>query len=420
MRKMNSDLVIIGGGAAGMFAAAVACSYGIDITLFERNEYLGRKLGITGKGRCNITNNTSVKEMIENIPGNGRFLYSALNNFTPSDTMEFFEGLGVKLKTERGARVFPESDKASEVVSALRNFILSHGVRVINERVSDVRHEECGFSVNTAETEMHCKRVIISTGGLSYPRTGSTGDGYEFAKSFGHTVTELRGSLVPLEEKGEICSKMQGLSLKNVKLSILDSNGRIVFSDFGEMLFTHFGISGPLVLSASAHMRDFKNQRYYAKIDLKPALDEKKLDLRILRDFEKYANRDFENSLVDLLPRKMIPVIVELSGIPPETKVNSVTKEQRRRLLTLIKEFTVEISGPCPIDSAIVTSGGVSLKEIVPQTMESKLVPGLYFAGEILDVDAYTGGYNLQIAWSTAYAAANAAASEILSDSISD
>ena len=414
MKATKTELAVIGGGAAGMFAAVVASGYGVNITLFERNEYLGRKLGITGKGRCNITNNGSVSKMIENIPGDGRFLYSALNAFSPSDTIEYFKSLGVKLKTERGGRVFPESDKASEVVNALRKAISSGGVSTINERVLSVFPNDEGFSVKTNLRQVDAKAVIIATGGLSYPRTGSTGDGYKFAESNGHTITQLRPSLVPLVTESNICSRMQGLALKNVRMTVIDASGKELFSDLGELLFTHFGLSGPLVLSASAHMRNFKDNKYCVKIDLKPALDEKKLDLRLLRDFEKFSNRDFENSLSELLPRKMIPVIVELSGIAGTTKVNSITREQRKALLTLLKDFRINITGPRSIDEAIITAGGVSLKEVNPATMESKIVPGLYFAGEILDLDAYTGGYNLQIAWSTAHAAATAAAKKII------
>lgn len=417
MRKMTSDIVIIGGGAAGMFAAAAASDYGAKVILFEKNEHVGRKLGITGKGRCNLTNNCSVNEVISNIPNNGRFLFSALNAFTPDDTMLFFERIGVKLKTERGNRVFPVSDKAAEVVSALRKYIIARGVSIVNEAVTDIDISEgMVMGVFTENTYAGCKNIIIATGGLSYPKTGSTGDGYRFAKKAGHTVTYLKPSLVPLVEKGHICAKMQGLSLKNVKLYVYNQNDKLIYSDFGEMLFTHFGISGPLVLSASSHMRDFKNNNYYVKIDLKPALDEKKLDLRILRDFEKFSNRDFENSLFELLPKKMIPVAVEMSGVPGNIKVNSITKQQRSDLLSVIKGFRIDISGPRGIEEAIITSGGVCVKEIDPSNMASKLVSGLYFAGEILDVDAYTGGFNLQIAWSTAYVSGCDAALNSLSE----
>lgn len=417
MRKMMSDIVIVGGGAAGMFAAAIASELGSKVTLFERNKYLGRKLGITGKGRCNLTNNCSSKEVIENTPKNGRFLYSALDSFSPEDTMRFFERLGVRLKTERGGRVFPVSDKAAQVVSALRDYIVKQNVKIINQRVTDIEISDGSITaVNTEDLSVECKAVIIATGGLSYPATGSTGDGYKFAQKAGHTISEPVPSLVPLREAGNVCEKLQGLSLKNVQLKVFNSKNKLIFSDFGEMLFTHFGLSGPIILSASSHMRDFKNQKYYAKIDLKPALDEKKLDQRIVRDFEKYSNRDFENSLSDLLPRKMIPVVVELSGISPYQKVNSVTKEQRSKLVSLLKGFQVDILGPYSIESAIITSGGVNTKEVNPSTMESRLVSGLYFAGEVLDVDAYTGGFNLQIAWSTAYTAAISAAMKILSD----
>lgn len=411
MREMTSDIVIIGGGAAGMFAAAVASEYGAKVTLIEKNKYLGRKLGITGKGRCNITNNCSVNEMISSITGNGRFLYSAFNGFTPEDTMAFFERIGVELKTERGGRVFPVTDKAAQVVTALRKKVLDGGVKIVNSEAKSIEYENGAVSsVITSDAKIKCSSVIVCTGGLSYPLTGSTGDGYIFAREAGHSVSELRPSLIPLVEDGDVCSKMQGLSLKNVRLTVFNSKNKEIFTDFGEMLFTHFGVSGPLVLSASAHMRDYEKEKYYLTIDLKPALDEAKLDSRILRDFDKYKNKDFENALSDLLHKKMIPVVVELSGIDPWKKVNSITKEERKALAFLIKHFRINIAGPRPIEEAIITAGGVSVRELKPSTMESKLKKGLYFAGEVLDVEAYTGGYNLQIAWSTAYAAASDAA----------
>ena len=415
MRKMTCDVAVIGGGAAGMFAAAIASEYGVKTALFEKNQYLGRKLGITGKGRCNITNNVPVRDVIANIPNNGKFLYSAMNAFSPEDTMNFFERIGVKLKTERGNRVFPQSDKAAQVVTALRNYLINNHVEIINEKAEKIITDgQAAVGVRTENTEVKCKCVILATGGLSYPKTGSTGDGYEMAKKLGHSVTGLRPSLVPLEEAGDKCAKMQGLSLRNVSFSVYNSKNKEVFSGFGEMLFTHFGVSGPLVLSASAHMRDMDREKYYGLIDLKPALDDKKLDLRILRDFEKYSNRDIENALTDLIHKTMIPAVIEASGIPNDTKANSITREQRARLLHNIKNFRVDIKGPRPIDEAIVTSGGVNIKEINPSTMESRLVPGLYFAGEIIDADAYTGGFNLQIAWATGYAAGCSAAMRVL------
>lgn len=406
MKNLNADVAVIGGGAAGMMAAITAAYQGASVVVLEHNQYTGKKLRITGKGRCNVTNNCTAREVLENVPANGRFLFSAVNRFTPEDAMAFFENIGVALKTERGNRVFPQSDKAEDIVSALRKHMSDCGVKVIFDNALDIRADESGVSSVLAEKhEIFCKNVILCTGGVSYPMTGSTGDGYKMAKKLGHTIISPKPSLVPLEAVQNICGKMQGLALKNVKLSVFNSKDKLIYEDFGEMLFTHFGISGPIVLSSSAHMRDMDKEKYYVLIDLKPALDEKKLDLRILRDFEEFANRDFSNSLSKLLNKKMIPVVVDLSEIPPETKVNSITKEQRKKLLKILKGLRVDISGSRPIDEAIITSGGVSVKEINPSTMESKLVKGLFFAGEIIDVDAYTGGYNLQIAWSTAYSA---------------
>jgi hypothetical protein len=406
MKKQRTDICVIGGGAAGMFAAGLAAKNGNRVILFEKNRFTGKKLRITGKGRCNVTNNSTVREMLDNIPTNSRFMYSCLNRFSPEDTMEFFEGLGVRLKTERGNRVFPVSDKAEDVVNALRRFMKESGVEIRYETVREIRTEEGHVSsVVTKEGETPCDAVFLCTGGCSYPMTGSTGDGYRMAEELGHTVTELRPSLVPLECRQTFCRDMTGLSLKNVTFTVYENSGKKVYSELGEMMFTHFGVTGPLVLSASAHMRDY-GKGYYAEIDMKPALDDKKLDLRLLRDFEKYSNKDIINALGDLLPRSMIPVIIEVSGIPPVTKMHSVTRAERMRLLDSIKRLRLDITGPRPIDEAIVTAGGVNVNEVNPGTMESKLVRGLYFAGEILDVDAYTGGYNLQIAWSTAYAAA--------------
>lgn len=389
-----------------MLSAGIAAERGLSVILLERNDRLGKKLLITGKGRCNITNNAAVPEHIEAIPRNNRFLYSALYGFTPQDTMAFFEGLGVPLKTERGGRVFPQSDRSQDVVSALAGYLKRTGVRVLNERAKSVVAEKGMVKgVKTAALDIECGAVILCTGGLSYPATGSTGDGYKIAESLGHTVIAPKPSLVPLETEDGFCEKMQGLSLRNVCMSVYNSRDKLIYEDFGELLFTHFGISGPLTLSASAHMRDFDTDKYYVKIDLKPALDEKKLDARILRDFEKYSNRDFGNALGDLANRLMIPVLIERSGIPPDLKTHSVTKEQRKRLLNLLKEFRIDIKAPRPLDEAIITSGGVNVTEINPSTMESKLAQGLYFAGEIIDADAYTGGFNLQIAWSTAHKA---------------
>ena len=407
MKKLSADAVVIGGGAAGMMCSLIAARRGLDIILLEPNKMLGRKVRITGKGRCNVTNNCDVKEFLENIPGDGRFLYSALNKFPPRDTMAFFESLGLPLKTERGNRVFPVSDNANDVAGTLTRNIERSGVRRLRESAEHIicdGGEVCGVKTNVSE--ISCRAAVICTGGLSYPLTGSTGAGYKMARELGHSVSPCRPSLVPLESSDEYCARMQGFSLKNVTLSAYEDD-KLIFRELGEMLFTHFGVSGPLVLSASSHMRSFGSAKYRLSIDLKPALDEKKLDARLLRDFEKYANRDFANALCDLAGKTMIPVLVELSGIPAEEKVNSITRQQRHELLRLFKEFPVSVTEPRPIDEAIVTSGGVSTKEINPRTMGSKLVNGLYFAGEVMDIDAYTGGFNLQIAWSTAYVAAN-------------
>lgn len=407
MNRLSADAVVIGGGAAGMLCSAAAAERGLDVILLEPNKVLGRKLRITGKGRCNVTNNCDIKEFLNNIPGDGRFLHSALNRLSPHDTMELFEGLGVHLKTERGNRVFPVSDNANDVAGALQRYLNRAGVRVVHESAKHIITEDNAVTgVETSGGIIDCRAAVICTGGLSYPLTGSRGAGYKMAKELGHTVTPTRPSLVPLESDDDYCAEMQGFSLKNVTLSAYE-DGKLIYKELGEMLFTHFGVSGPLVLSASSHMRRFGEARYELRIDLKPGLDEKKLDARLLRDFEKYANRDFANSLGDLAGKTMIPVLVRLSGIPAETKVNSITREQRHELLRLLKSFPVSIIGPRPIDEAIVTSGGVSTKEINPRTMQSKLVGGLYFAGEVMDLDAYTGGFNLQIAWSTAYVAAN-------------
>lgn len=390
-----------------MMCSLIAARRGLDVILLEPNKMLGRKLRITGKGRCNVTNNCDIKDFLTNIPGDGRFLYSALNRLSPRDTMQFFESLGLPLKTERGNRVFPVSDNANDVAGTLARNLERSGVRHIRESANHIIAENGEVTgVKTDSGVISCRAAVICTGGLSYPLTGSTGVGYKMARELGHSIVPCRPSLVPLESDDEYCAQMQGFSLKNVTLSAYE-NDKLIFRELGEMLFTHFGVSGPLVLSASSHMRNFGSAKYRLSIDLKPALDEKKLDARLLRDFEKYANRDFANSLCDLAGKTMIPVLVELSGIPAEEKVNSITRQQRHVLLRLFKEFPVSISGPRPIDEAIVTSGGVLTKEIYPRTMESKLVSGLYFAGEVMDIDAYTGGFNLQIAWSTAYVAAN-------------
>ncbi len=406
----SKKIAIIGGGAAGMMAAITAARAGGEVTLFERNDRLGKKLRITGKGRCNVTNNCDLQEFLSNVPVNSRFLYAALNRFGTDATMAFFEEAGVPLKTERGKRVFPVSDKAEDVVSALKEQCRMAGVRVIYDRVRGLIIEDGVIKGVSAGKNYDFDAVIVCTGGKSYPRTGSDGDGYEFAKAAGHTVTKILPSLVPIVEDGRLCAAMQGLSLKNVQLTIVEkTSGKAVFRDFGEMMFTHFGLTGPLVLSASAHIHDIERGKYLAEIDLKPALDEKTLDNRILSDFAEFKNKDFANSLGKLLPQKMIDTAVRQSGIAPDKKVNSVTKEERATLVHLLKHFTVPLLGFRPIDEAIITSGGVSVKEINPKTMESKLVAGLYFAGEVIDVDAYTGGFNLQIAFSTAVLAGESA-----------
>ena len=406
---MTTDAAVSGGGAAGSMCALTAAQRGLNVVLLEPNKMLGKKLRITGKGRCNVTNHCDVKTVLANIPGDGRFLYSALNRLGPQDTMALFESLGVPLKTERGSRVFPVSDRSHDVANALERAYAHAGGKVVHAAATDIlTHDGAVSAVVTTEGTIDCDAAVICTGGLSYPLTGSTGDGYRIARQLGHTVTPTRPSLVPLESDDPWCAEMQGFSLRNVTLTVYDEQNKVIYSDLGEMLFTHFGVSGPLVLSASAHMRDFSQHKYRLSIDLKPALDEKKLDARILRDFQKYANRDFKNALYDLAGHAMIPVLVRLSGIPEDTKVNVITREQRHKLVELFKHFPVSVTGTRPIDEAIITSGGVSLKEVNPRTMGSKLVPGLYFAGEVLDLDAYTGGFNLQIAWSTGYVAGSA------------
>lgn len=409
MSGSKTEILVVGGGAAGMMAAGTAADLGCRVTLLEHSGRLGKKLYITGKGRCNVTNACTPEEVLQNVPRNGRFLYSAMNAFPPERAMAFFEALGCPLKTERGGRVFPCSDRSASVIDALRGWLRKTGVRV---EMADVRELLTAGGavrgVRTGNGDWAAERVILCTGGCSYPLTGSTGDGYRMAAAAGHTIVEPRGSLVPLEAEGDDCRQMTGLSLRNVAVRLLDAAGKLVYEDFGELLFTHFGLSGPTILSASAHLRP--GARYVADIDLKPALDEKRLDERILRDFEKYQNREFENALSDLLPRTMIPVVVRRSGIDPAARVHSVTREQRRTLAGLCKHFLVPVTGLRPVEEAIVTAGGVKTSEVNPKTMESKCLRGLYLAGELLDVDAYTGGFNLQIAWATGYAAGCAAA----------
>lgn len=402
---------MVGGGAAGMMAAITAAEQGAKVRLLEPNERLGKKLNITGKGRCNVTNNCPVEELMAHIPRNGRFLYSALTRFTSADSMAFFEGLGVPLKTERGNRVFPQSDSAFDVSGALKRRMEKLGVRWEHDRATAVMTEDGAVSAVKGEKGTYPARaVILATGGVSYPGTGSTGDGYRMAAELGHTIVEPRGSLVPLVSDDACCGKMQGLALKNVQLSVLNEKGKAVFTEIGEMLFTHFGVSGPLVLSASAHLRDWDKHSYRLVIDLKPALSEEKLEERLLRELREQSNRDMDNVLRKLLPSSMVPVFCERLQISPELKANSLKKEQRRALLRELKHFAVSITGSRPVAEAIVTSGGVKVGEVKPAGMESKKISGLFFAGEILDVDAYTGGFNLQIAWSTGRAAGLAAA----------
>lgn len=408
-------LTVIGGGAAGMMAAGTAAGMGINVTVIERNDRPGRKLMITGKGRCNVTNSCDTDGLMANIPINGRFLYSAFSKFSTIDTMEFFENLGVPLKVERGNRVFPKSDKAVDIVDALKRYCTSNGVKFVKARAKKLiieNGEVIGVKCDTGD--FYSDKVIVATGGKSYPKTGSTGDGYALAAQVGHNIIEPKPSLVPLTSKDKCCADMMGLSLRNVAINVKDNqNGKCVYKDFGEMLFTHFGVSGPIILSASSHIRNVKSGRYTLVIDLKPALSFEQLDSRILRDFGGNVNRDFANSLGGLLPSKMIPTIVNRSGISPQKKVNQITKDERKKLVELLKGFEIELDGFRPIDEAIITSGGVNILQIKPSTMESKLAKNLYFAGEVLDVDAHTGGFNLQIAFSTGYCAGISAAEDI-------
>lgn len=412
---MAVKIGIIGGGAAGMFCAIRASMLGAEVTVFEKNEKMGRKLGITGKGRCNLTNACDTREFISNIVTNRKFMYTAASSLTSRDLMDFFENeIGVPLKIERGNRVFPQSDKASEIVMGLVKKMHSLGVRIIHDNVTDILTENGVVTGVKCGSHHHSfDRVVLATGGASYPTTGSDGSGYRMAKRLGIEVTPISPSLVPLLSKERDIPKMQGLALKNISIEVLDNTcEKIIYRDFGELLFTHFGLSGPVVLSASAHMRPMEKERYTVKIDLKPALDEATLDTRLLSDFEKYKNKNLGNSLSDLLPQKMIPVFIARLGISEDRKINSITKEERRKILSLLKDFRVTVTGFRPIDEAIVTSGGVDVSEITPKTMESKKIKGLYFAGEVIDLDAYTGGFNLQIAFSTANLAAISACEE--------
>ena len=406
------SVIVIGGGAAGLMAAAKAAEKGEKTVVLEKNDRPGRKLMITGKGRCNVTNACTVlSELTEQIPGNGRFLYSAFSRFMPYDTMELFESLGVELKIERGNRVFPASDKAVDIVDALVSYAKKSGAVIrtgvtVTEIVTE-NNEVRGVKTQSGEF-LAADRVIVATGGKSYPGTGSTGDGYKFAQSAGHGIVTPKPSLIPLETEETWVRRVQGLSLKNIAVKIRNAQiYSVVYEDFGEMLFTHFGVSGPVILSASAHLRDITPGKYELSIDLKPGLSEEKLDLRIIRDFTKYSNKTLPNALCELLPRSLIPVITEKSGIDADRKVNQITKDERRFLGYIIKNLSLNITGTRPIEEAIVTAGGVKTDEINPGTMESKLCKGLYFAGEVIDADAYTGGFNLQIAFATGALAGN-------------
>ncbi len=401
-------IAVVGGGAAGMMAAGTAVLYGAEVTLFESTDRLGKKLAITGKGRCNVTNDCTVQEFLESVTKNPRFLYAALNAFSPADTIRHFESLGVPLKTERGKRVYPTTDRAKDIVDAMRSY--AEGARTVYSKVSAIKRAEDGFLVTAGGSTEHFDRVIIATGGKSYPLTGSDGSGYRLAMRLGHKITELIPSLIPIESDSPLCGQMQGLSLKNVAVTVKDKNGRTLYTDFGEMMFAHFGVTGPVILSASAHLREADISELTLAIDLKPALDDKTLDARLLSDFGKKSNKDLINAMGDLLPAKMIEPFVTLTGVDPRKKVNSITKEERRRILSTLKSLEIPLKGLRPIEEAIVTSGGVDVSQVVPKSMESKLVPGLYFAGEVLDLDAYTGGFNLQIAFSTGYLAGKSAA----------
>ncbi|MBE5817416.1 MAG: NAD(P)/FAD-dependent oxidoreductase [Clostridiales bacterium] len=399
------DVIVVGGGAAGLMAAISAAYMGADVLLIERNDKCGRKLAITGKGRCNVTTASTRDEIIKNIPRGGKFMYSSLNGFDNEDVMSFFTRLGVELKVERGNRVFPVSDNARDIVNALVNEACNLGVEIKKARVKQliVREKSVKGVILWDGTVVNAPSVIIATGGKSYPQTGSTGDGYTMAQAVGHTVTAISPSLIPLETEEEWVREVTGLSLKNTAIQVVDSTGKVLYKDFGEMLFTHYGVSGPMILSASSYVRDIKGKRII--IDLKPALDEKSLEARIMRDFEEFTNKDIKNALVKLLPSTLIPVIVSLLGVDPQKKVNQITREERLSLVRLLKNLTCTVKKTRPIEEAIITSGGISVKEIDPSTMESKLIKGLYFAGEVIDVDAYTGGFNLQIAFSTGWAA---------------
>lgn len=414
---MSHELIVIGGGAAGMLAAITAAQAGVSVCLIERNPKLGRKLYITGKGRCNLTNHCTPQEVLAAVPCNARFLHSAMEHTPPAWVEGLLEELGVPLKVERGGRVFPQSDRAADIIDALFFRLRELRVPVIQDRAVNLVLERGKIVAVKGERQRYpCKAVILATGGVSYPGTGSTGDGYDLAQAVGHTIMPLRPSLVPLVEDGNVCRRMQGLSLKNVSLKVTDGKKKAVYQEQGELLFTHFGLSGPLVLSASAHMRDWERGGYVCHIDFKPALEEQTLDARLVRELQEGANRDMGNILGTLLPQLMIPIMLELCQIPQERKGHDVTKGERRRLLEGLKDLPIPVKGPRPIAEAIVTSGGVKVSEVDPKTMASKRVPGLYLAGELLDVDAYTGGFNLQIAWATGRAAGEGAARSLKED----
>jgi len=401
-------VVVIGGGPAGMMAASTAADNGANVILLEKQHRLGRKLLITGKGRCNITNDCDVEELIENVPTNGKFLYSAFYTFTNYDAVNMFNSLGLATKTERGKRVFPESDKALDVVKALEKQIKDKKVKIIlDAKVNKIiakenKIEKVIYNNNEVIT---CESVILATGGMSYPLTGSTGDGYKFAKSLGHTIISPKPSLIGIEVQENFVKDLEKLSLRNVAITVINSKNKKIYDDFGELEFTKYGLDGPIIKSASCRMKDTSKENYKINLDLKPALDEEKLDKRIIKDFTKYTNKNFENSLDDLLPKKLIPIIIELSEIPRHLKVNQISKKQRLNLVHLLKNLTFTVKRYRPIEEAIVTSGGIKVSEINSSTMESKIINNLFFAGEIIDVDAYTGGFNLQIAYSTAYLA---------------
>ncbi len=404
-----SQVIIIGGGAAGMMAAIAAARTGHKVRIYEKNEKLGKKIYITGKGRCNVTNACDTEELFGSVVHNAKFLYSSFYGFTNTDVMDLVEQYGCPLKTERGNRVFPVSDKSSDVIHALTVALRDLGVETeLHEEVSDVLTENgqvTGVRLKRTRKEIAADAVIVTTGGLSYPSTGSTGDGYRFAKELGHTITELSPALVPFEAKENVCKELQGLSLRNIRVEIRQGK-KVLYEEFGEMLFTHFGVSGPVLLSASSYVAaKIKKEPLTLSIDLKPALSEEQLDARILRDFEEAKNKQYKNSLNQLLPAKLVPVIIERSGISPEKKVNEITREERHKLVQTVKDFCITLTGLRDYKEAIITQGGVSVREVNPSTMESKKVKGLYFAGEVLDLDAVTGGFNLQIAWSTGYLA---------------